>query len=129
MKISEVSKKYNISQDTLRYYERIGLIPKVNREANGIRDYQEEDIKWIEFILCMRRAGMVIETLIDYVQLFQLGDSTIKARKLIIIDQKAQIDEKIKEYEKISEKLNYKITNYEEKLLEIEKSLSQNIKN
>ncbi|MDR6550467.1 DNA-binding transcriptional MerR regulator [Paenibacillus qinlingensis] len=50
MLIAEVSQTYELSQDTLRYYERIGLIPRVNRNKNGIRDYLEEDCKWVEFM-------------------------------------------------------------------------------
>ena len=77
MTITEVSKKYDLSQDTLRYYERIGLIPTVNRNKSGIRDYTDEDCKWVEFIKCMRGAGLPIEVLIEYVALFQEGESTI----------------------------------------------------
>lgn len=70
MTIKEVSKKFGISPDTLRYYERIGLIPKVRRNRRGIRDYIEEDGKWIEFIKCMRDTGIEIEALLEYVILF-----------------------------------------------------------
>ena len=83
MTITEVSKKYDLSQDTLRYYERIGLLPAVNRNKSGIRDYTDEDCKWVEFIKCMRGAGLPIEVLIEYVALFQEGESTIQARKEI----------------------------------------------
>ena len=81
MTITEVSKKYDLSQDTLRYYERIGLIPTVNRNKSGIRDYTDEDCKWVEFIKCMRGAGLPIEVLIEYVALFQEGESTIQEWK------------------------------------------------
>ncbi len=64
MKISEVSEKYGITSDTLRYYERIGLIQPVNRNESGIRDYIELDVKRVEFIKCMRSAGLPIEVLI-----------------------------------------------------------------
>ncbi|MDE6088270.1 MAG: MerR family transcriptional regulator, partial [Oscillospiraceae bacterium] len=64
MTIKEVSEKYDISQDTLRYYERVGMIPPVNRTASGIRDYQEEDIRWVELAKCMRSAGLPVETMI-----------------------------------------------------------------
>ena len=84
MMIAEVSKKYELSADTLRYYERIGLIPQVNRNKSGIRDYTEEDCRWVEFIKCMRNAGLPIEVLIEYVTLFQQGDETIEARKELI---------------------------------------------
>ena len=57
MTIKEVSEKYGISQDTLRYYERVNVIPKVTRTSGGIRDYQEEDLRWVELAVCMRNAG------------------------------------------------------------------------
>ena len=69
MTIKEVSQKYNISQDTLRYYERVGMIPKVTRTASGIRDYQESDLSWVELVICMRSAGLPVEALIEYVEL------------------------------------------------------------
>ena len=84
MMIAEVSKRFGLSPDTLRYYERVGLIPPVNRTASGIRDYTEEDCRWIEFIKCMRGAGLSIEVLIKYVSLFQQGDATIDQRKELL---------------------------------------------
>ena len=87
MKISEVSERSGISSDTLRYYERIGLIPPVNRNKNGIRDYNEIDVKRVEFIKCMRSAGLPIEALIEYYGLVQQGDQTIEIRKEILATQ------------------------------------------
>lgn len=122
MKITEVSKKFNLSQDTLRYYERIGLIPPVNRNNSGIRDYTEEDCNWIEFIKCMRGAGLPIEVLIEYVGLFQQGDATIDSRKELLIEQRNILIEKIEEMNRTLERLNYKIARYEDSMLEKEKS-------
>ncbi|HHD2753216.1 TPA: MerR family transcriptional regulator [Clostridium perfringens] len=122
MKITEVSKKFNLSQDTLRYYERIGLIPPVNRNKSGIRDYTEEDCNWIEFIKCMRGAGLPIEVLIEYVGLFQQGDATIDSRKELLIEQRNILIEKIEEMNRTLERLNYKIARYEDSMLEKEKS-------
>lgn len=122
MKITEVSKKFNLSQDTLRYYERIGLIPPVNRNKSGIRDYTEEDCNWIEFIKCMRGAGLPIEVLIEYVGLFQQGDVTIDSRKELLIEQRNILIEKIEEMNRTLERLNYKIARYEDSMLEKEKS-------
>ena len=76
MTIKEVSQKYNISQDTLRYYERVGLIPTVARTSGGIRNYTENDLGWVENAICMRNAGAPIEALIEYVKLYQEGDET-----------------------------------------------------
>ena len=69
MKIAEVSERYGVSSDTLRYYERVGLIPPVTRSESGIRDYQEIDLQRVEFIKCMRSAGLPIDVLIQYVGL------------------------------------------------------------
>ena len=80
MTIAEVSRKYEISADTLRYYERIGLIPPVPRTKSGLRDYDEESCGWVELMKCMRAAGVQIEALIEYVALFQQGVDTIDAR-------------------------------------------------
>ena len=74
MTIAQVSQKYGVSADTLRYYERIGLLPPVGRTKSGIRDYTEEDCNWVNFIKCMRSAGLPVETLIEYVGLFGQGD-------------------------------------------------------
>lgn len=113
MTIAEVSKIYELSQDTLRYYERIGLIPAVNRNKSGIRDYNDEDCRWIEFIKCMRAAGLPIEVLIEYVALFQRGYETIDARKQLLKEQRAILAQKMEDMRKTLERLDYKIERYE----------------
>ena len=125
MTIAEVSKQYNISADTLRYYERIGLIPPVNRNKNGIRDYTDEDCKWVDFIKCMRSAGLPIEALIEYVSLFRQGNSTIEARKEILIEQRGILEEKINFMTATLERLNYKIDNYDTIILSAENRLTE----
>lgn len=114
MTIAEVSKKYDISADTLRYYERIGLIPRVTRNKSGIRDYSENDCGWVQFIKCMRSAGIQIEALIEYVSLFQQGDETSIARKEILIEQRELLVERITNMQETLERLNRKIENYEQ---------------
>lgn len=123
MTISEVSHKLDISPDTLRYYERIGLIPSVKRTGGGIRDYTEEDCNWAEFIKCMRNAGLPIEVLIEYVALFQQGDSTIEARKELFLEQRRQLIERMEAMQRTLERLDYKITRYEQKIVPIENEL------
>ena len=125
MTIAEVSKKFDLSQDTLRYYERIGLIPGVDRNKSGNRDYTEEDCKWVEFIKCMRGAGLPIEVLIEYVTLFQQGDETIEARKELLSEQRRQLAEKIDDMKKTLERLNYKIERYEKALVPKENELKK----
>jgi MerR family transcriptional regulator, aldehyde-responsive regulator len=123
MKIAKVSERYRITADTLRYYERVGLIPPVNRTESGIRDYTEVDLRRVEFIKCMRSAGLPVEVLIEYVDLFHQGDKTIEARKEILKDQREIIATKIDELQKTLELLDHKIAGYENALLKREKEL------
>ena len=114
MTIREVSEKYGISQDTLRYYERIGMIPEVTRTASGIRNYQPEDLGWVELAICTRGAGLPVEALIEYVKLCQKGDATIPARLQLLQEQKVHLKEQKQQLEAAMDKLDYKISRYEE---------------
>ena len=125
MKIQEVSERYGLSADTLRYYERIGLIPTVNRTESGIRDYNELDIRRVDFIKCMRSAGLPLEVLIDYMSLVQQGDSTIETRKEILREQRALLATRIAEMKKTLDLLDHKIQVYENAILTKEKEISQ----
>lgn len=127
MTITQVSKKYELSQDTLRYYERIGLIPTVHRNKSGIRDYTEGDCRWVEFIKCMRSAGLPIEVLIEYVALFQKGEETKDARKELLIEQRAILQDKMENMKKTLERLDYKISFYENSIGKQEKELKDNM--
>jgi DNA-binding transcriptional MerR regulator len=125
MKIAEVSEKFGISSDTLRYYERIGLIWPVNRNASGIRDYSEIDLRRVDFIKCMRSAGLPVEVLIEYVALVQQGDKTIEARKEILIEQRDLLAARMKEMQKTLDILDHKIEVYENAVLKKEKEMIQ----
>lgn len=114
MTIKEVAKKYDISQDTIRYYEKIGLIPKVPRTASRIRDFDEKSLKWIEFIKCMRLSGMEIETLLKYVQLYKEGKDTVLERKSLLEEQKNKLLEKQKNINTTIDRLNYKLMLYDD---------------
>lgn len=113
MTIKEVSEKYDISQDTLRYYERVGMIPFVTRTASGIRDYQKEDLAWVELAKCMRSAGLPVEAMIEYVKLTQEGDTTIPARFQLLTEQKESLMKQRVKIDATLERLNYKIRRYE----------------
>ena len=113
MTIAEVSERYQISADTLRYYERIGLLPPVPRNKNGIRNYDAESCNWIEFIRCMRAAGIQIEALIEYVRLYHQGRKTNEARRQILNEQRELLQNKITEMQTALDRLDYKIDNYD----------------
>jgi DNA-binding transcriptional MerR regulator len=127
MKIGEVSEQYAISVDTLRYYERIGLLPAVRRNQGGIRDFSEMDLKRVEFIKCMRSAGLPIEVLIEYIRLVQHGDETIEARKQILIEQRDQLAARMAEMQKTWDLLDYKIEVYENRVLKREQEIIEMI--
>lgn len=116
MTIKEVSERFQLSQDTLRYYERVGMIPAVTRTKSGVRDYQEADLKWVELAKCMRSAGLPVETMIEYVKLFQEGDRTIEARMLLLKEQREILIEQRAQIEATIRRLDYKIGRYEEAL-------------
>ena len=123
MKIAEVSKEYGLSADTLRYYERIGLLPNVTRTASGIRDYSEQDCARVQFVKCMRAASVSIEALIEYMALYDQGDSTLEARKTLLEEQRALVDQRIAEMQAGLDRLNFKIDNYDKTIRDCEKKL------
>lgn len=123
MMISEISEKFSISADTLRYYERIGLIPPINRNDSGLRNYTEEDCKWIKVILFMRDAGMSIELLLEYVKLVHQGDQATQARKELLVEQRDKLIAKIEGLQETLELLNNKIKTYEYSVAPNEKEL------
>lgn len=113
MTIAEVSKKYNLTQDTIRYYERIGLIPRVPRTKSGVRNFDEESCRWLEFTKCMRNAGLPIEVLIEYINLSKEGDKTLEQRKNLLIEQRQKLIEKQENIKETISRLDYKIENYD----------------
>lgn len=123
MKIAEVSERFDISSDTLRYYERVGLIPPVNRTNSGIRDYNDLDARRVEFVKCMRKAGLPVEVLIEYMELVQQGDSTVEARKDILKNQRVQVAARLEEMQKTLDLLDHKIEVYEKALFKKEQEI------
>lgn len=117
MTITEVSQKFGLTPDTLRYYERIGLIPAVHRAESGVRDYDQNDLNWVAFIKCMRGAGISIEALIDYVALFQQGDVTLGARRDLLIKQYEGLEQRIQEMQATLNRLKFKIQHYDKMII------------
>lgn len=112
MNIKEVSTKLDIPADTLRYWERVGVIPPVTRAASGYRDYQPTDLNACNFAKCMREAGVSIETLIEYIDLLQQGDDTTETRKALLQEQLKIIAAKRDAVQATYDKLEQKIAHY-----------------
>ena len=125
MKIGEASEKTGVSVDTLRYYEKVGLVPAIQRDEHGVRDYTEANLRWVEFVKCMRHAGLPIEALTTYVSLVRAGDETVETRKAILEEQRGLLAERIKEMQRTMLYLDYKIRVYEGTVLKTEKALTE----
>ncbi|EQC69562.1 MerR family transcriptional regulator [Streptococcus equinus ATCC 33317] len=123
MNIKKVSEQTGVSADTIRYYERIGLLPRVRRNKSGIRDFSEQDIATLEFIRCFRRAGMSVESLIEYMNLVEQGEGTEEARMHLLQEQRDKLDARIDELLATRNRMDYKIKNYQNILLEKENVL------
>ncbi len=123
MTISEVSKKCNVSPDTLRYYEKVGLLSYVNRTPGGIRNYTEQDCLQVQFIKCMRSAGLSIEVLQKYFELFRRGKRTLKARRDLLAKERENLQMRFKELQDTIKRLDYKIFVYDKALKSKDKEL------
>ncbi|HEM3177628.1 TPA: MerR family transcriptional regulator [Streptococcus suis] len=113
MNIKEVCQVTGLSADTIRYYERIGLVPKIARKSSGVRDFSENDVAILEFIRCFRSAGMSIERLIEYMGLVQVGDSTVEARIELLKEEQEELRSRLVEIQQALDRLDYKIKNYQ----------------
>lgn len=123
MNISAVAEKYNLTASTIRYYERIGLIPEVSRDSGGIRTFDQNDLKWIDFISCMKAAGLPLDVLKRYMELVREGDKTLEERKNILIRERTELNKRVVEMEAVINKLDHKINDYEGLLLEKEQKM------
>lgn len=129
MNIAEVAARFDLTPDTLRYYEKVGLVPRVRRTTGGIRDYSEYDCGWIDFIKCMRNAGVRVDALVKYVRLFEEGDATVGSRKQILLRERDRIAARVAEMQRTLDRLNVKIERYEKDLVPVEKELAFNLQN
>ena len=111
--ISEVSEKYQISSSTLRYYEKIGLLPNIPRQTKGNRYFTDQLLNWLEMIICLRHSGVPIEKLIEYAKLIQKGDDTIATREALLREQLAELYQKRVNLQRSIQRLEEKIALYE----------------
>ena len=123
MNIKKASEFSDVSADTIRYYERIGLIPPIKRNANGIREFDEEDLRWIVYSRQMRNAGLSIESLANYLTLFRMGTDTISTRKEILENQIFELKKKSAEMNEIINRLEFKLEHYDDHMLPAESLL------
>jgi DNA-binding transcriptional MerR regulator len=114
MKIQQVAEQTGLSIHALRYYEQMGLITPVIREQNGHRDYSEDDVARIIFVMRLRATGMPIANIKHYAELAQLGEETYLERLAILEKHKLCVEEKIQELCQYLELISNKVTHYRE---------------
>jgi DNA-binding transcriptional MerR regulator len=112
--IAEAAHRSGLSIDTLRYYERMELIEPPARDSGGRRAYNDEDMAWLEFLTHLRRTGMPIRMMREYAKLRHQGMASAGRRKQILIEQRAEVLDRIAELNSCLDVLNYKIGNYEQ---------------
>lgn len=112
MTIKEVSEKFGITQDTLRYYERVGILPRVSRTSGGARDYQAEDLDWIGHVVCLRKARMPVESLVQYLKLSQEGDRTFPERLSLLQKERESLEQQAQQLQEAMSYLDFKISRY-----------------
>lgn len=124
MNIKEAANLTGLSNDTIRYYERIGIIMPVPRQENGLRDFSERSINQLKFAKTMRNAGMGVESLREYVaMIYENNDSTIPARKALLLEQAELMQEKITKMQEAHGYLLFKVENYEGHMRKSEEKL------
>lgn len=126
MNISEVAERFHMTPATIRYYEKQGLIPPITRNGSGVRDFQDEDVKWVEFIKCMRDSGLSIDSLARYSELYQIGDDTLVERKKILIEEYQKLLEKQRLINGTVARLEKKLDNYDQMIQECEEKFFSN---
>lgn len=112
MRIAALSKRLNISSYTLRYYEKIGIIQNIKRDGNGQREFTENDVKWLEFVVRLKRMQMPIEKMKRYAELRYKGNSTIYERCDVLVSHKNALLDKVKELNESIAFLDKKIEIY-----------------
>jgi DNA-binding transcriptional MerR regulator len=113
--IQQVAQQTGLSIDTLRYYERIGLIEPVRRAPNGHRRYGQRDINWIQLLIRLRETGMPIAQMIHFAQLRRQGDTTLTERRLVLEQHQYVLEQHMQKLEQHMTALQCKIASIREK--------------
>ncbi|KQR30906.1 MerR family transcriptional regulator [Rhizobium sp. Leaf155] len=112
MKIGELAKRSGLSAYTIRYYERIGLLPYADRDRSSRRDYDPEILIWIEFLGRLKTTGMPIRDMLRYAALRKQGDATVPERQAMLETHRDQVRDRVAELQQCLLVLDQKIAGY-----------------
>lgn len=124
MNIKEAARLSDLTPNTIRYYERLGVVPAIPRDSNGNRVFGELELQWLDLARDLRHAGVHVEKIIDYVKLVAQGETSIKGRIELLTETRDELDDKIAELEKTRNHIQFKIESYDAHMLPIEENLS-----
>jgi DNA-binding transcriptional MerR regulator len=110
--IQDIARITGLSKDTLRYYEKIGLIESVERAPNGHRRYSQDDVTWIEFLKRLRATSMPIQQMQHYACLYRQGDSTLTERRILLESRQREVEARVLEYRQLLEFIEKKVKLY-----------------
>ena len=112
--IKQISEKTNLTEHTIRYYDREGLIPLITRTKSGIRQFSEDDLEWINLICCLRNSGMPLQEIKEFMQLCLKGKDSLEERRELLIRHRTRIQEQMANLENSLNIVNFKIEHYKE---------------
>ncbi len=110
--IKQVSEKINLTVHTLRYYDKMGILPFVDRDYNGNRLFTDNDVEWLGLICCLKNTGMPLKQIKKYIQACFEGDSTLEYRRKMLVAHRQEVLKQINDLKNNLETINYKISHY-----------------
>lgn len=111
--IGQAAEKMNLTTYTLRYYDKEGLLPFVDRNANGVRVFKEEDFEWLRLIECLKATGMPIKDIKKFFDWWRMGDETLKERRDMFHQRKKVVEQQLEDLQKTLDTINYKCWFYD----------------
>lgn len=111
--ISQVAKRFDLTAHTIRYYDKEGLLPFVDRSQAGNREFSDHDLEWLQLICCLKNTGMPIKQIKQYIKLCLQGDETLEIRRQIFLDHRAKVLKQMENLKEHLKTINYKLKIYE----------------
>ena len=111
--VGEMARFLNVSASTLRYYDKEGLLPFVERSNSGIRMFSDKDYEWLKIIECLKKSGLSIKEIRSYIDMTKRGDDSLEERLQLFEERKKDVERQMKELHETLDLLKYKCWYYE----------------
>ena len=111
--VGEMARFLNVSTSTLRYYDKEGLLPFVERSNSGIRMFSDKDYEWLKIIECLKKSGLSIKEIRSYIDMTKRGDDSLEERLQLFEERKKDVERQMRELQETLDLLKYKCWYYE----------------